>query len=210
MIEDQLELTKGKYIKSSLSSEDVDQSWSNLEPRLGAQQHFYLPKSRSKILVVAIILITFASVQTIQAAKPGQILYPAKLLTDDVIAEISGKLDYKVNRRGQEIIDLSEDNSPNLEEAQIQYQQTLEEVKKDAQKSGRQEQFDEILEQQQQQFEKAIEKNPSAQSHLEEAIQKTEKAKGQVKGDQDSTPANENNQNRGNSDNRPQKPQENR
>lgn len=188
MIKDQLELARKNYIKSSVG--DVDQSWADLQTRLPAQQHFYLPKSRSKTLIIAAVLLTLASVQTIEAAKPGQLLYPVKLLSDEVIAEISGKLDYKVNRRAQEIIDLSEGNSSNLEEAQTQYQQTLEDVKREAQKSGRQEQFDKILEQQQQQFEKAIEKNPSAQSHLEEAIKKTKEAKGLIKGTQEEQPQN--------------------
>lgn len=187
MIEEQLELARKNYIKSSVG--DIDQSWAALQTRLGAQQHFYLPKSASKTLIIVAVLLTFAQVP-IEAAKPGQFLYPVKLLSDEVIAEISGKLDYKVNRRAQEIIDLSEGNSSNLEEAQTQYRQTLEDVKKEAQKSSRQEQFDKILEQQQQRFEKAIEKNPSGRSHLEEAIKKTKEAKSPVKGTREEQPQN--------------------
>ena len=184
MIEDQLELARKNYLKSSTLGPNIGESWEQLQSRLGKQKHIYLG-SYSRPLMVVAILATITPLFAIQASKPGQILYPAKLIADDVVAKISGKIEYKIERRGQEVIDLSTDSSQAADEATSQYQQSLQEAKTEAQKSGSFEQFNQILEKQQLQFEKALEKDPPAASHLEEAIQRTEEAKDQVKGVQD-------------------------
>lgn len=196
MIEDQLDKLRKQYIKTSPASHLIDQSWQNLSGELTSQnQSSPLPATRILIFVLAIILTTSGLVGAAQAAKPGNVLYPLELILDEIASNITGKEEIKIEKRAQEVIESVESSQKQQEEAIIQYQKTLEDTKEEAQQSGRQQEFRQTLEKQEEKFQDAATKNPGAQEKLQEVIKQTQRAKEEVKGQKD-----ENKSDRGNSE----------
>ncbi len=183
MIEDQLENLRKEYRNLTPPVYLVHQGWSDLANQLDERQTTDLRLLFGKGLVFAsVILLLFGGLVTAaQAAKPGETLYPVKLLSDSVAARVSGKPEITVEKRGQEIIDLSQKPSEQLNEATKQYQKALDDSARQAKDSGKQQDFEKALDNQKQKFEREIEKNPQSKG-LEDAIKKTEQTQGQVQG----------------------------
>lgn len=200
MIEDYLEKLRKEYIGITSSAYLMQHGWADLRPQLEAKRTLALPSLFGKSLAFAsITLLLFASiVSAAQAAKPGNVLYPVKLLSDKVVANITQKPEITVVKRGQEIIDLSQSSNDQLDEANKQYQKALDESADQANGLGRQEQWQRTLDAQRQKFQNALENSPQSANGLQKAIEQTEKAKGQVQGQKDQQPPGQSNQNNNN------------
>ena len=196
MIEDQLEKLRKEYLKTGPPIYLEHHGWQDLSAKLENRKTVDLRLLFGRGLAfTSIVILLFASiVGTAQAAKPGDFLYPIKLLLDEVVAKVVGKQEIKIERRGQEIIDLSSSSSKHLEEAAREYQKALDATKQESEKSGRQQEFKNTLEEQEEKFREAQEKNPTSQDNLEEVIRQTQRAKGEVQGEKDQkTPGGGNN-----------------
>ena len=194
----ELEELKKEYIKTPIPSYLTHDAWFDLQAKLTPNQGFnFSPRFAYGLIFVTFIFLTTGVYTIAQAAKPASFFYPVKLLSDDILAKITGKQEIKIEKRAQEVIDLSRGPNQQLEEANKQYQKTLEETKTEAAKSGREQELRKTLEEQEQKLRQAQQQNPSWQ--LEEAIKKTEEVKGQVQGQKDqklqNNPPGQNNQN---------------
>ena len=200
MIEDHLEKFRKEYLKIGPSVHLEHHGWQDLYAKLERRQDLGLNLLFGRGLAFAsITLLLFASVVGVaQAAKPGDVLYPVKLFSDQIVAQVSGKPEIKVERRGQEVIDLSNHSQEQLDEAAHQYQKSLNEAKNEAEKSGKKEEFNKALETQEQKFKNALENNPRSANGLQRAIEETQKVKGQVQGQKDQEPPVQSNQNNNN------------
>ena len=210
MIEDQLEKLRKEYLKIKAPDYLVQNGWVDLQTRLSAQEspnRRFFPKPA--LIFASVILLFFAgSLTAAQAAKPGDVLYPVKLLSDDLQAKITGKEEIKLEKRAQEFIDLSNSSSEHLEEAARQYQKTLDESKNQAEKSGRQQEFRQSLEEQEEKLRQAQDNNPSSQD-LDEAIKETQRVRGEVQGTKDEhSNGEDNNSHEGNQSNQENRGQE--
>lgn len=180
MIEENLENFRKTYIVSTKSSHG---NFEAISSKLGSQNQPNSFAKKTVAVLLALILLSGSAIGAAQASSPASPLYPLKLISDDVIYKITGSQQFKVEKRAQEVIDSKEGSQKEQEEALKQYQKTLEQTKEDAQKSGTTEQFRNTLDTEENKFKNAQATNPS--QHLEQAIQHTENAKGDVKGKKD-------------------------
>lgn len=89
-IEERLEKFKKVYQETSVSDEQMIQEWQLLENMLGDQQKSYVsPLFFRAFAFAAIVLFLSGGVVTLaQASKPGELLYPVKEVSQNVINEV--------------------------------------------------------------------------------------------------------------------------
>lgn len=192
MIEDQIDKLRKEYIKASPDS--LDALWQDLSGRLPIQNRARsLSVTRALIFALTILLATGGLLGAAQAGKPGDLLYPVKLLADEIVANITGKLELKIEKRAEEVIESVKGSPKQQEEALREYQKTLEEIKEQAQKRGKKDQLKEALEKQEEKLKNAQQQNPS--QNLQEAIEHTQTVKGEVQGQKDEKGPSDNNSN---------------
>lgn len=191
MIEEKLENFRKVYINSGKNF-----AAPNILDQLPVQSHPHTYAIKALTLALAVVLLTGSAYGTAQAASPGTRLYPLKLLSDEVLAKITGKQESKVEKRAQDVINSADASQKQQDEALEQFQKTLEETKKEAKKSGRIQEFRQTLDSEENNFKNAQQKNPS--QHLEQAIKQTQNAKGEVEGQRDQQPPGQGNQNSNN------------
>lgn len=205
-----LEDLKKDYIKTQAPSSN----WINFESKLTAQSPNLRPAIKGSLTAFVLSTLIFSTVVgSAQAAKPGQTLYPLKILSDNVVAKITGKYEVKIEKRAQDVIDVSQKSESDLDEATKAYSETLEQTKKEAQKTQTQEKFKKTLEVQEQKLKEAQQKNSNVQDKLQDVIERTQEVRGEVKGQSESNPngnqnSNENSQqgNPGNHQNKGKNP----
>lgn len=212
MIKEQLEKLRREYSKISPATDFKENGLVNLYQNLNPQK----APNRMIVHIPGLIFATFTLLilggflTTAQTAKPGTLLYPLKLLSDNLIAKVSGRPEIKIEKRGQEVLDLARSSQDKLDDAANRYQKTLEETKQEAQKAGRQQEFKNTLEKQEKKFKDATSQDPSLSTRLENTIRQTEETKGQVQGAKDQKkPDKENNQENGHGQNQGQDRKEN-
>ena len=206
MIEEQLEKLRKEYIAVNPPSYLSQNGWAELSPQLRplVGTHYPFLFTRGLALAAIIVLVLSAVWGSSQLAKPGQALYPVKILSDTVVAKVTGNIEFKIQRRAQEVIDQSAKPNGGFEEATKQYQQTLQETKEEAKKEGKSQEFKKTLDENEQDFRNAQQQHPSSQNDLEKVIKHTKEAKGEVQGQKDekwgkdNQNGNQNNDNHGN------------
>src|SRR3989344_8935661 len=168
MIEDQLQNLRRQYIKTPIPAHFAQNSWLDLSSKLSSAGQIHPSHLRQTVIlsIATILLMITAITGVAQAAKPGSPLYQVKILSDNLIAKITGNQEIKIEKRAQEVIDLATGSEEHLDEATKEYQKALDQAKQELQKSGRQQEFKEVLEEQEEKFREAQEKNPASQNNL--------------------------------------------
>ncbi len=186
MIEEKLEKVRKSYIGQAVPSYLINDGWRDLYTKLDLQKglNFRLIFGRALIFASVALVFLGSVVGAAQAAKPGNALYPVKLLSDDIVAKVAGKPEIKIERRGQDIIDLSNNSKEQINEATNEYQKSLDETKKEVEKSGKSENVENALDQQEQKFREAQRRNPQSARNFDDAIRKTKEVKKQVQRNQ--------------------------
>ncbi|MCL5784603.1 MAG: hypothetical protein M1142_04615 [Patescibacteria group bacterium] len=179
------EIDKFREIYISCPQPDNLERWDQIETKLGKQDSSrpYIPSSLITA-VVGIFLFSATLVGVAQAAKPGDHLYPLKILTDNTIAAVARNPELKVQKRAEDIIKVSSD-SGRLEDAIKHYQQTVNDAKKEVQeKSQDQQKLKQTLKDQDKKFTEEAKKEPAFSSKLPEIINEDKKIEGEIKKDQ--------------------------
>ena len=179
MIEEKLENFRKVYIGSGKKNLTLP----NILEQLPSQNHPHAYALKAATFALAAVLLTGSVLGVAQAANPGTKLYPLKLLSDEVLAKITGKDELKIKKRAQEVIESTNASQKQQEEALKEFQKALDQTEEEAKKSGKSEKFRQTLDSEEEKFKKAQEKNPS--QNLEEAIKRTKNAKGEVRGQKD-------------------------
>lgn len=187
MLEEQLESLRKEYIGQPTPVYLSQDGWRGLLTQLPGRRTTLVPILLRRALIFAsiVVLLSGSLLTAAQAATPGNPLYQIKLLSEDIVVLITGRDELKIERRAQEVIDLSSDSSEHLDEATIEYQEAIRESKPEGQESAVNQKFKQTLEKQEEKFKKAIEKNPALKDKLKEVIEETQKTKGEVKGKKD-------------------------
>ncbi len=188
--EDYLEKARKGYLKQ-VPPNTADSSWQNLLTRInseGKTSHIYWPTfARAVAFSLILIFISGSSiVSAVQKTNPGDRLYPVKLLSEDIYVKITGDPTQKAQTRATELINLTTLGSNKADEAQKEYQKTLEETKNKIVKSnkpGEKEEFKKNLDSQIESFRQAQEKRPEIKNELDQAINAAENTRGEIKGD---------------------------
>lgn len=89
----QLDAYKASYLQIKASEKQIDESWENVKHRLPKQDiwsnYMVMRYAFASIALLSIFFVGFVNV--VQAAKPGEILYPVKVLQNNVLATILKK-----------------------------------------------------------------------------------------------------------------------
>jgi len=187
MIEEQLNNLKKEYLKTEMPHYLQNYGWQNLESRLAevkSPQFSFFPKRAFAFAVLSVIILLISTLAISQKSKPGQTLYPVKVLSDQVYSQVTGNYEATIEKRAQEVIDTS-GNGESFEEASKEYQKTLDEAKEKA-KDENEEKKEELrkkLEQQEKRFENAQkEENQKSKNRLNDILERTRRTRGEVKG----------------------------
>lgn len=207
MIEDSLEKLKSEYHSIVVPDYMISHGWMDLSLKLQAKSGFTwrIFFVRGLIFASFVFFVGTGIIGVSQAAKPGDVLFPVKVLSEKAAIAVGVDPQISVVRRADDLIDLSKNNASGLQKASDAYQKTLDESKQDAVKSGNTKEFKQTLEKQEQKFTEA-QKESEDSKELKRAIEETAKVQGEVKGSKDSnrqnTESHENNSDRSEDSNR--------
>ena len=181
-----LENLKKIYLKTPIPKELSD--WKQLKPRLEEGHRIYLPAyfQKGAFMFAVVLLFLTTMVASAQAAKPGDRLFPIRILSDEIKAAITNTPSSPVEKRAQDIIDVSKSPSPKLDQAVTEYQKALDRSTQEVNKnngSTQEENFKNTLSKQEQKLEEVKKENPDSSKKLDEAIDQTQKAQGEIKVD---------------------------
>lgn len=128
--------------------------------------------------LVSLLVFLTGIVGLAQAAAPGSTLYQVKVLSDKVVAKVSGKPEINTERRAQDVIEVSKSRPAMLPEASKQYKQALTETEQAVEQDKvHQKQFSNSLDKQKQWLKEAIEENPKSKDELKQVLQSAQSAK---------------------------------
>lgn len=189
MIEEQLDKLRKDYQKIDAPSYLGQNGWSDLLLRLDQQViHEPVPifSYRLAFAVFAILLIG-AALGFSRISGPGDALYPVKIASDKIYAQVTGDYNVAIEGRAEEVVEASDEDA---EEAARQYQQAVDEAQE---KEGDSQKFKDTLGEQEERLRSTQSQNP----HVQEAIRHTQEARGQVQGQKDQHAPQNNNSNQG-------------
>lgn len=180
-----LEDLKKEYIKTQPSGNN---GWYELESKLGVKmEHKYnFLHTRGLALAAFVILLSATVLATAQAAKPGNPLYPVKILSDNTQAKISGNYEMTIEKRAQDVID-SQESQKNLDKATQEYLNTLEEIQQKPKDEEAQKELENTLKEQEQKFQNAQSQYHWDEDRFGEIIRRIRRARGEVEGARDDT-----------------------
>ncbi len=193
-----LEKIKKEYINTQTPSHFSQSGWETLQSKLDVQAKYnshFPPYKMASFTLIAILLLG-SILTTAQAAKPGSLLYPLKIVSDDTKAKISGDYDTAIKHRAQDVID-SQASQENFDQAAQQYIQTLQKLQQPKNQKNEQA-LKTTLKEQEQKFRQVQYKDRISQERLREIIRETRKAQGEVEGAKDDWQHNENRRNNDN------------
>lgn len=132
------------------------------------------------VLIPSFILLAgglFLMAKTTQASLPGEIFYPVKRASENLVTMVAGNEEIKTDNRAQEIVGLVKKNQGGtaiLEKTVAEYRNSVAETKKEVEPLGKEHQeFDLKLEKHRDHFQEAIRENPSSEKELQRAISVT-------------------------------------
>lgn len=176
--EEYLEILKKDYEKTEATMHLKMQGWSELEKRIDLiSPKPARPRWFNFAVTCALILLfagsLFTAVATAQAALPGDVLYPVKLLSEKIVQKTSGNNQVVVDHRADEIVGLSKKDDVNKEQLQqvvIEYKQSVDQAKQDIQISGKPSiNFQNQLDEQHSEFDKISRDHPDIQKEIKDA-----------------------------------------
>lgn len=189
---------KKEYLSITLAESQALRSWDELQPRLLQERpepvsHF---PQRPAIAFASLMILTIAFILLgSRFSKPGDVLYPVKIAADKIVAGVTGNYEANIQKRAQDVIESATDPEDGIEEATRQYQEALDEAKQKAENEGKGQEFKTTLDQQEERFRQVQSENPASQRGLQEAIEHTQKVKGEVQSQKDEySPQNNHNQ----------------
>ncbi len=187
MIEDKLKQLKEEYQKIEIPGYLTSNGWLDLSLRLPGKGEFSwrLIFGRGLIFASIFLVLSGSVVGVSQAARPGELLFPVKVLSEKVAAKVVGDPDISVVRRADDLIDQSKKDSEAADTASEEYKKTLEQGRQDAQESGRTQEFKKTLEEQEEKLNEEQD-NEHERPEIQKAIEETERVRGEVKGEKDS------------------------
>ncbi|KKT53987.1 MAG: hypothetical protein UW47_C0012G0012 [Candidatus Woesebacteria bacterium GW2011_GWA1_44_23] len=107
------------------------------------------------------------------AALPGEILYPVKLLSEEIIQKTSGSNQVIIDHRASEIIELSEKqkiDDQNLEEVVTEYRANVEQARQNLKVTGKSnEDLQNNLDEHHSEFERIGRDHPEIEDKIKEA-----------------------------------------
>jgi hypothetical protein len=179
----ELEYLKKEYLKIQTPQYLNQEGWHEISQKLESQKRLANSPLFARGLTFAAVAVLFLGMvfTTLQAAKPGSLLYPVKIFSDDITALISGNYEGNIEKRAQDVINV-QNSREDFDQAAEEYLKALEKSKQNAQKPEEKQQFKNTLEDQEQKLKNAQKENQPQNEKLKELINKTIEAKGEIEG----------------------------
>lgn len=195
MIEEKLDKIKSQYQNTELPQYLIYNGWADLKFTLPIQQnHFWnINLKRGLIFASTCLFVTTTVAGIAQASKPGNTLYPIKTLTQDIKANITGNYQEKVEKRAQDVLDLSTKSQDKLDKAIEKYQKTAKESLEKTKDDQKYNDLNKSIEQHNQEIKKIEERDSNYSNSREDDKSNTE-----VKGQKSSESENRNSENKSN------------
>lgn len=176
---DEIELLRKKYITTNMP-ENLKKRWDKLEPKLGNQEKPTSRHYRLEALVLAVLGIFLGTVGMVRAARPGDTLYPVRIIVDNTQAKVTGNQEKVVEKRADDILEVRDDPK-RLEDAINRYGQTVKEAT-EAVKPSQKIELKQTLQKQQEKFKKEAQTSPALSAKMEKIIKAGEAKEGDIKG----------------------------
>lgn len=153
--------------------------WSEISSKIdGVPGPFVFWRKSWAVAFLSILLIaggSFVFYTNVSAALPGDRLYPVKILSEDVIAKVTGSNQIKIDNRADEIIDLSDkkqEDTKDLQKVSKEYSDEVKKVKSDPEVSKEHKaDLQKHLEEDNKKFTETVKKNPEIEQDIKSAIE---------------------------------------
>lgn len=188
MNERETKFYKEIYKRIAVSDAEVNGQWEMLQTRLPIRQEnnsrFVY---RSAFLVSLLLLIVVGgTVGAAQAARPGDILYSVKVLSDRIVAKVTNKPQVMIEKRAEELIKEAKSEEHNgtterIKEAAKEYENAIENTKKNVKGAQVRQEVHETIASQESKLKEVKTNNTNVEKVLKDTIEKTEKAKEAIK-----------------------------
>lgn len=165
---------KKEYEKTEATLHLKSSGWEELSRQVNpipVKRSYWL---RNLGIVFAVFVIFLLGTYKIAlAALPGDVLYPVKLLSEDLIQRASGSNQVVIDHRADEIIGLSKEqevNSQNLDQVVTEYKDQVEQAKQNFEVRGKPSiNFQNKLDEQHSEFERIGSDHPEIEDEIKDA-----------------------------------------
>lgn len=179
-----LKKLKKSYLDTPIPGNLETNGWINVNSRLDRRSWLNGPQLRKPFYFFAsLVLLLTTLTATAQAAGPGDILYPIKLLSDQIQARITHNSEKVLEKRTDDIVKVSNEQSPEkVDKAVDAYRQTLIQSENSMKKEEEKNTLRQNLDTQEQKLEQVAKDHPDISPKINKAIEETKKAQGEVEG----------------------------
>jgi hypothetical protein len=170
------------YLKTPIPTDLENNGWSRVKSGLDKRGGFN-PRliQRPIALFISLLLVLTVLTATVQAANPGDVLYPVKLLSDQIQAKVTNNPQKVIEKRAGEIVKMSDQAPEKVDRAVEEYQKAVVKTQTTVKEEDKVE-LKKTLSVQQERLEKIGDKHPEISDKVEKAIEDTKKAQGEIKG----------------------------
>lgn len=176
-----LQKFKEVYLNKRATSRLSMDGWSEISAKIdGRRIPFMFWKKSWAVALLSVLFIAgggFVFYTNVSAALPGDKLYPVKILSEDIVAKVTGSNQVKINNRADEIIDLSDkkkEDADSLQKVSKEYSDEVKKVKSDPEVSKEHKnELQKRLEEDNKKFTEAVKKNPEVEHDIKSAIDST-------------------------------------
>ena len=180
-IKNQLKQIRKSYLAIEPPSDFKKYGWLALrkEIEVSERRRFTLfPVFTHNVVFTMIIIFLLAGtsiglVKASQGSLPGDTLYPLKRLSETVVIAISGDKQVRVEKRAEDVVGVAEHKNdlPILKKTVEEYQKAVSETKREVEKSGKKEEFQDQLKKQEEKLRTVSKHTHASEDLLIEAIE---------------------------------------
>lgn len=173
-IQEYLDSLKKEYGKTEATLHLKSSGWEELSRQINPPEITKSYWLRNLGIVFAVFVIFLLGTYKIAlAALPGDILYPVKLLSENIIQKASGNNQVVIDHRADEIIGLSKEqkvNSQNLERVVTEYRDNVDQAKQNLKVTGKPSiNFQNKLDEQHSEFDRVGHDHPEIENEIKDA-----------------------------------------
>lgn len=152
--------------------------WKEISGRLGDVQKpgfSFFGKKMAFVFACLIIVFLggFSFYTSVKASMPGTLLYPVKILSEDIVVKVTNDNQIKVDNRAQEIVNLVEKRSEDtkaLQKVSSEYSNEVNNILKKEVDSQEKQHLEDHLQEDHKKFDEVVERHPEVKEDIKDAI----------------------------------------
>lgn len=187
MKQEEFEEIKNTYLNTQPPRRLNEGGWLELVGKLNKKSRRFNPLF-FRLVLTCFVIVIFAGgslVKASQVSVPGEVFYPVKRLAEDLVSEITGDEQKKVESKAREVLKVADENDEEkLQKATEEYKKTVE-AAGDKVGDREKERLNDNLRNQGRKFEEVKRERPHLSKELDKAIDAARRGAGDVKGEKD-------------------------